>query len=255
MEKNNKKNTTPESRENQNKTSEQNYAKEVLETIKTKTKKDALDLIARLDCWDRWITYEIENFSWLDKEVAIAVAKRGFSHSLSDRIQYFNLQESDYKEIAYQIMEWGNADAILRNMSKFTWLTENDFRSLNNIDVPRGRRSRQTRDVLYKIYEEKITITPTPNITIKYLTIPWWSNERTLYIDREKNETYFQITSDCYSCSTCEKRIKHFWYKTSYHFYQLNNWKALYQKLSGVPIDDSIEFIENFLHINIENIS
>jgi predicted nucleic acid-binding Zn finger protein len=56
----------------------------------------------------------------LDKEVALAFIEKGICYALSDRIQYFDLQESEYKEIAYELMRHGRADAILRNMSKFT---------------------------------------------------------------------------------------------------------------------------------------
>ena len=246
--------TSPESGENQTTPSKQNCPKELLETIKTKTKTDALELIAQWR-WEHSVVHEIKKFTWLDKDVALALIEKGICYALSDCIQYFNLQESAYKEIAYELMRHGRADAIMRNISKFTWLTWDDLSRLNRVDILPGRRDRQSRNILYKIYEEKITISPTPNIIKKYLTIWWWSNQRVLYIDREKNETYFQVTSHCYSCPTCEERIQRFWYKTSYHFYQLNEWYALYQKFSGVPKDDSLESIKSFLYVDVESVS
>ncbi len=84
--------------------------------------------------------------------------------------------------------------------------------------------------------------------------ISGWYNSRYVFIDQEKQETYFQVTSEnhnCEDCPLCQEKIKLVGWKTRYTFYYIKGYISLYQKLRGVPDNLSVESLRKFLGLDI----
>lgn len=93
------------------------------------------------------------------------------------------------------------------------------------------------------------------NIESTWVSISGWSNRRMVYVNRETNETYFQVTSesnDCHRCSLCQQKIAMVGYKSGYHFWYVKGNHSLYQKLPGVPKDLTIQSLKLFLKLPLE---
>ena len=92
------------------------------------------------------------------------------------------------------------------------------------------------------------------NIIKKWVSISDWSNGRYVFIDRKKNETYFQVTSegnDCERCRYCQERLRLVGWKTNYTFFHISGYFSLYQRLPGIPTDLSTESFKKFLGLPI----
>jgi len=95
-------------------------------------------------------------------------------------------------------------------------------------------------------------ITLSKKVTLKQVSISGWGNRRYLYIDYQKNVSYFQVTSEsngCHRCGICQERMEKVGWKTGYHFYNIKDHFSLYQKLSGVPKDLSTQSLKDFLDL------
>ena len=81
-----------------------------------------------------------------------------------------------------------------------------------------------------------------------------WSNNRHLFIDREKQETYFQVTIEGHNCENCplwKGGFKLIGWKTHYTFCYVGGYVPLFQRLEGVPDNLSLESLGKFLGLYI----
>ncbi len=102
-------------------------------------------------------------------------------------------------------------------------------------------------------------VTLPENIESAEVRIKGWSNKRTLYMDSKAQVSYLQITSEgngCGRCGLCLEKMNQVGWKSNFEFLQIRyGWGIgcnLYQKLSGVPKDTTVESLSEFLGLQCD---
>lgn len=154
------------------------------------------------------------------------------------------------------------------NQPLLIWLNIMTNDTTSNVAYANDAHIVETLRIMEELQKAFLEIKPSPTfysidpqpvvlpegITTKWVSISGWSNGRYVFIDRKKNETYFQVTSEsngCERCRYCQERMRLVGWKTRYNFFRISGYFSLYQRLPGTPTDLSVESLKEFLDLPI----